>query len=555
MDIGNLKKQIFKISLVFIVLLSLFTCVYSIQHYSSSNTMGQNVQFNIQGVNNTADINVPEGMPPSKGRTDLNGNMTMPNENGQPREGKSNEQEKNGERQNNKGMQPGKFGDNIQKGAGNTKYLFGLSIYSIVFLILCFGLYYLFRRKKLEFDLKNEKILIMTLLLVGFLLRISASTLMDGYSGDINLFKNWAMTAANGLSTFYSSARQADYPPLYIYVLGLVGKIANTTMLNSYYVLLLKIPPITADVITSFIIYKLAKKYLNSVISIFLAAFYIFNPAVFIDSTFWGQVDSFFTLLIFIAIYLLHEKKYAFSSAMFAVSILMKPQGIIFLPILFFELVRQRKIKNFIFSALAALVTILVIIIPFSINQQNPLWIVNLYTKTISEYPYASVNAFNFFSLIGGNYKSYNTNLFLVNYHTLGMLFIVITTLIGWFVYIKGNNRKYVSAIALLQIAGVFTFSVGMHERYLFPAVALAVLSYIYLKDKRFMILAIGFSITSYINISTILFNLKASIFNNLMGITSILNIVLVAYLLKVLLDNVVDKFSLKYKRIENEAI
>ncbi|WP_242832614.1 hypothetical protein [Clostridium saccharoperbutylacetonicum] len=233
----------------------------------------------------------------------------------------------------------------------------------------------------------------------------------------------------------------------------------------------------------------------------------------------------------------------------------MKPQGIIFLPILFFELVRQSKIKNFMFSALAALVTILVIIIPFSINQQNPLWIVSLYTKTISEYPYASVNAFNFFSLIGGNYKSYNTNLFIVNYHTLGMLFIVITTLIGWFVYIKGNNRKYVSAIALLQIAGVFTFSVGMHERYLFPAVALAVLSYIYLKDKRFMILAIGFSITSYINISTILFNLKASIFNNLMGITSILNIVLVAYLLKVLLDNVVEKFSLKYKRIESEAI
>ncbi|WP_242832615.1 glycosyltransferase family 39 protein [Clostridium saccharoperbutylacetonicum] len=272
MDIGNLKKQIFKISLVFIVLLSLFTCVYSIQHYNGSNTMGQNVQFNIQGFNNTTDINIPENMPPSKERANSNGNITMQNENGQPREGKSNEQEKNGERR----MQPGKFGENMQKGAGNTKYLFGLSIYSISFLILCFGLYYLFRRKKLEFDFKNEKILIMTLLLVGFLLRISASTLMDGYSGDINLFKNWAMTAANGLSTFYSSARQADYPPLYIYVLGLVGKIANITMLNSYYVLLLKIPAIAADVITAFIIYKLAKNYLNSAISIFFSCILYF---------------------------------------------------------------------------------------------------------------------------------------------------------------------------------------------------------------------------------------------------------------------------------------
>jgi Gpi18-like mannosyltransferase len=246
-------------------------------------------------------------------------------------------------------------------------------------------------------------------------------------------------------------------------------------------------------------------------------------------------------MLIIIAIYLLSEKKYIFSSAMFAISVLMKPQGIIFLPILFFELVREKKVKNFIYAGVSAIITVLIIIIPFSLNQQSPLWIFNLYTKTISEYPYASVNAFNFFSLIGANYKNNNTILFLFSYHTIGMFFIVLTTLISWFIYIKGNDVKYISAVALLQIAGVFTFSVGMHERYLFPAVALAVLAFIYIKDRRFFVLAIGFSITSYINIATVLFKTNTSIFNILLIVTSFLNVVLVVYLIKVLFDKVTN--------------
>jgi Gpi18-like mannosyltransferase len=559
----NTKTYIFRISLLLALLLSICTCFYAIQHYQSGNSIVQNNKFNIEGTR-------PSGMGPSKNsplQQDLapnskinndqnaqandNGGIKTQNEVGQPADHK-NQQQLNGNTQgdfnykskgDNKNRQPGQFGGDMQRGGTSTQYLPTLSIYSAIFLILSCGIYFLFRRKKLEVNLKDEKLLIFTLLAVGLLLRIAVSTLIEGYSGDISLFRNWAEIAANGFSQFYANARQADYPPLYIYVLGLVGKLASISNFNSYYELLLKIPSIIADIITSYFIYKLGKKYLSSVISIFLAVFYIFNPAIFIDSTFWGQVDSFFTLLILIAIYLLCEKKYAFSSAMFATAILMKPQGIIFLPILFFELVRQRKLKNFIYAAISALITALIIIIPFSLNQQNPLWIINLYTKTISEYPYASVNAFNFFSLIGGNYKDYNSELFGANYHIIGMILIVVTTLIGWFVYIKGSDRRYVSAIALLQIAGVFTFSVGMHERYLFPAVALAILAFIYLKDKRFFLLAIGFSITSYMNISTVFFSSGAATFNILLTGTAFLNILLVIYLIKVLLANGVKKF------------
>lgn len=583
MENSRYKKYIFRVFLIFVLILSTVTCVYALQNYrvDNSNTTMQNRQLNFGGnkpiSNNDQSVPGNQSIAQDEANTDSdneiqtnkgNENKDMKSQNGGGRSGdntQNNQSEQNrnnqgysdnNQRGNNKNRQPEQFGGNMQGGGGeDAKYVPALSIYGGIFLALSCLAYYLFRRKKIEVNLKEEKFLVFTLLAVGCLLRIAASTLMQGFSGDIALFRNWAESAASSFSNFYASARQADYPPLYIYVLGLIGKIASLSSVNPYYTLILKMPSIIADVITSYFIYKLGKKYLSSSISILLGAFYAFNPAVFIDSTFWGQVDSFFTLLVVIALYLLSEKKYTLSSGMFAVAILMKPQGIIFLPILFFELVRQKKVKNFVYAAISAFITAIIIIIPFSLNTQSPLWIINLYTNTISEYQYASMNAFNLFGLIGGNYKDYNTELFLISYHTLGMIFIILTTLIGWFIYIKGNDRRYVSAVALLQIAGVFTFSVGMHERYLFPAEALAILALIYLKDRRFFLLAIGFSITNYINISTVLFRTNTSIFNNCLEITSIINILLVAYLLKVLLDNAVKKFSLRFDKEESEAL
>ena len=93
-----------------------------------------------------------------------------------------------------------------------------LTVYSAGFLILFIGGYHFFILKKIKISLSNEKVFIFTLLFIGLLLRISASTLMEGHN-DINLFKNWAASAASNLSEFYTSSKSSDYPPLYIYIL------------------------------------------------------------------------------------------------------------------------------------------------------------------------------------------------------------------------------------------------------------------------------------------------------------------------------------------------
>lgn len=531
MEKSMIKKYIVNISLIVILFASGFFAVYSIVNYKSSgNNTGSfgNMQGsgggpqsggNKQGIDNQQSGDVPQ-MPDNQQNStwQQGGNMMQ----GGSQQG--------GKQQNGGGGQ-----SNRSFGVSDSSYALPLTIYSAIFFIVCASVFYLAKTKKIKFNFDNEKIMMFILIAVGLLLRLGFSTKLDGHN-DLNLFKSWASTAANALTSVYSGGRGADYPPFYIYILAIIGKLATISPFSNYYVVLLKLPAMIADVVTAVLIYKISKKNFNGIISFLLAAFYMFNPAIFIDSTFWGQVDSFFTLMIVISIYLVTKNKIVPSSIAFAASILMKPQGIIFLPVLFYELVRQKNIKKFIIAAVSAVATAIIIILPFSISQGNPLWIFNLYTSTIGEYPYGSVNAFNFFGLIGGNYNSSTA------YNVIGFAFIVITSLVSWLFYIKRNDVKFAPAAALLQIAGVFTFSNGMHERYLFPAVALAILAYVYLKDKRIAIIAIGFSITNFVNITSVLFNTSTSLFNALLQVFSIVNIGLTIFLVKVLYDNSLKK-------------
>lgn len=531
------KEHIVQIGLILILLISLFTCIYSISNYKSS------TNTNKMAVNQNMPANQDKNNMRAKGHRSnfSNKNTSFPTKSPQQH---NNTQLHNGTQR------------NMNRGFGNTnnKYAPVLTLYFVLFLILFIIMYRLFINKKLNFSLTNKKLSIALLLCIGALIRISLSTVMEGYSGDMMLFNNWASSAAKNFANFYSSANSSDYPPLYIYILFLIGKLTSISGLSLYYSILLKLPSIIADIGTAYLIYRLAKKYISVESGLLLSVFYIFNPAVFIDSTLWGQVDSFFALLIVISVYLICEGKAVFSSVIFTLSVLMKPQGIIFLPVLLFEIIRRRNIGLFIKCLISAIAAAVVVILPFS-SGQSILWIFKLYSKTISEYPYASVNGFNFYSLIGANYEQSSNTFFIFSYGTWGIIAITAITLLSLYIYIKNKNREFAFAAALVQISGVFTFSTGMHERYLFPALVLAILSYVYLKDKRFFVLFLGYSITIYGNIYYILFG-KSGIMNSnshsmLSDGISLLNIILFIYLIKILIDITKKNKLLNLERIE----
>ncbi|WP_404520644.1 MULTISPECIES: glycosyltransferase 87 family protein [unclassified Paenibacillus] len=436
------------------------------------------------------------------------------------------------------GMSMGGPGGGMSGGRGgqsSSAYATPLAIFAALFFGAFVFIVYRFRASVWKIGERNRGLMLWTVLGVGFFLRMAIAPWISGHM-DLMLFRNWATTAADSLTGFYTNG-SSDYPPFYIYILYVIGKIGSTDAFSPYMSVLLRLPNILADIATAYMLYRLASKRVGFGISIGLALFYVFNPAVFINSTFWGQVDSFFTLLIVGMVVLLVENRVGWSTVLFTIAVLMKPQGIIYGPILFFELLRQRKVQPWLLAVGAAVVTTILVVLPFSWGQE-PLWLLDLYKGTVGEYPYASVNAYNFFALIGGNYTQDTTTLFLFSYHTWGMIGIVLVTLFTWWMYACSGKPEFVAAAALVQIAGVFTFASSMHERYLFPAAALAVLAYLYLRDRRFLWLAGGFSFTIFLNTFDIFYSSNSQdSYGVILCVTSLLNVLLFGYLVKVVWD------------------
>ncbi|HEX9022312.1 MAG TPA: hypothetical protein VF799_00580, partial [Geobacteraceae bacterium] len=84
----------------------------------------------------------------------------------------------------------------------------------------------------------------------ALLLRLALAATTKGYGPDIGTFSAWAGHAAEGLFSFYSPGYFADYPPGYIYVLWLIGKIRVILGIDfgsPAFLLLLKLPAMLSD--------------------------------------------------------------------------------------------------------------------------------------------------------------------------------------------------------------------------------------------------------------------------------------------------------------------
>ena len=342
----------------------------------------------------------------------------------------------------------------------------------------------------------------------AFLLRILLAPLIEGYPIDVGNFKGWAaMVAEKGMPGFYQSGIFVDYPPGFIYLLYIVGilkKLFSLPQNSAIFLVLIKLPGIIADIITAFLIFKVSKKELGFTAASFLSLFYAFNPAVIFDSTIFGQMDSLFFLPLLGSFLFLYKDKLPAASVLFVISMLVKPQALIFAPVILFALFSRRSWKTFLYSGLAAIVTFVVVILPFSLRQ-DPLWIFRLYKKNLASYPFATLNAPNLFGLFGANWIKESETFFLFSYQTWGFIFIGLIVISSVFFFFKSKDKARIYFTALFIMAAVFVLSAKMHERYIFPVLALAILSYVYTKKKGFLFLCAGFSVTFLINVAVTL--------------------------------------------------
>ncbi len=341
----------------------------------------------------------------------------------------------------------------------------------------------------------------------ALLLRLALAATTRGYGPDIGTFSAWAGHAAENLFAFYSPGYFADYPPGYIYILWLVGKLRLLLGFDfgtPPFILLLKLPSMLADIVTAWLLFRLGQRHWNSATALAATALYLFNPAVILNSAVWGQVDGCLTLFLLLGITLLEEHP-AGSAASFAAALLIKPQALIFapVPLLWFTsrlLARDRQaFANILVFAGSAVATFCLAILPFSVNQE-PGWIIAKYGTTLASYPFATLNAFNFFALIGGNFTPTGEHFLFLPYSFWGYAFIALIVLFAAVASLRGREPSRFPYLPLFLCASVFVLSVKMHERYLFPALALALFFYFAGRDRRALVIFAGFSITQFLN-------------------------------------------------------
>ena len=254
----------------------------------------------------------------------------------------------------------------------------------------------------------------------ALLLRLVLALVTDGYPYDMSCFVAWGdKLAAEGPAAFYSEGYFADYPPGYLWVLGLVGAIRAALHIayeSKWTYFLLALVPSLCDCGLAWLVYRTAKHSSRGVkehTALVLTAFTAFNPLMLFDTGVWKQIDGAFALPLVLCFVLLEQRRYLPAAVLYGVALAIKPQALLFGPVLAvcylaaitLEKDRLRAFGRCFGGAALALLPPLLTGLPFFGVVQLIPKLIDKYTGTMSGYPYATINAFNWLAALGGNWK------------------------------------------------------------------------------------------------------------------------------------------------------
>lgn len=418
---------------------------------------------------------------------------------------------------------------------------------------------YAVQGEKRQADAEMKKmgwLLLGIIMVVAFLIRMVGAVAYKGYETDINCFVAWAdMVFENGFGKFYKLDAFTDYPPGYMYVLYVIGglrslfHIGQTSVVS---IVMTKFPAIVADMVTGWLVYRIASKRMKELGAAILTGIFLLTPAIILDSAVWAQVDSVFTLFVVLMCYLVTEKKLIPAYFAFAIGILVKPQTLIFTPVLLLGIIDQvfleygrdhdkkafqkRFVTNLGFGVLA-IGCMALLMVPFGFGDAF-----KQYTETMGSYPYASVNAYNFWTMLGKNWAPQTETFLGITYRIWGMVIIVALVLFAAVIFFKSkdNHSKYYFVGAFI-VSGMFTLSVRMHERYIYPAMILLLLCFAVRPCKKIFIGYMGLSAVIFMNMAHAMLYFDPNNFDNMAPfpiVVSVLSVVTFGYLIYLAVSN-----------------
>ena len=348
----------------------------------------------------------------------------------------------------------------------------------------------------------NASTVLAGILLAGFVLRMLFIG-AEGYRNDVSSFMSWALTAATyPLSAFYDKAGFADYPPGYLFVLWLAGKIylAVPHASGDYGLLrfLVKLPGCLADIVNAWLIFHIVRRFASQTWANGAAALYAFNPATIYVSAYWGQVDAVPAAFMLgaIALLLYGQDQPAARARLFTVgawlaigyAILIKPPSIMVAALMIAwaftagdPAVAKRRQAGTAIGIGAAFLLAYAVALVFHPNLAGAIpWLWDRYAYGSAVYPYNSVNAFNLHSLFRPFWQP-DTGPVMLGPVDIGpmwlwgaVLVVVASGLVLTRYLQRKDDRAFLEAAMLMSLA-FFILATRMHERYVFNAFVLLI--------------------------------------------------------------------------------
>lgn len=437
--------------------------------------------------------------------------------------------------------------DDEKKTTDDDKVIMDVTVIGIaLFVLLALLLFWMF--KKTELNMRHLYIFAAAALII----RIIASVMYVGFKVDIGCFSSWgSMMASRGISGFYEEGMFCDYPPLYMIVLGIISSIGNLFKLNlqeGIGLALLKSPAMICDIISAIMLAKITKKHLDEKVSVLIGIGYLFLPTAIVNSAVWGQVDSILVLFMLLTFWLIDNDKFGISVVTFTIGLLLKPQAILFGPVMLLAAIHEfyviytdfsqkdkksgymRLAKGF--GGLFASIGIFALLAIVMKNNQSDVtldsglkvnWLIGKYFETLGSYDYATLSSFGLMGLLDGQWVPSSTEVFDgITYGQLGTALMWITgfVVIGIFGYLLytafGNFKRnrgegkiasgWFWLLSALMVAGAVTVSTRTHERYMFPVIAMLIMSFAHFKDIRLLAISFGYAFLNFINTAGLLF-------------------------------------------------
>jgi Gpi18-like mannosyltransferase/predicted membrane-bound dolichyl-phosphate-mannose-protein mannosyltransferase len=370
---------------------------------------------------------------------------------------------------------------------------------------------------------------LIVIIIGGMLLRVLIGGVLlplSGFRIDVGDFTAWASRLADGgPGAFYDPAYFSDYPPGYLYLLWLLGSIGRALqpLLMGVDITagLVKIPGVMADAGVAAMLFLYSRRYLDGSfggwsgerIGLIAATVYLFNPGIIFNSAVWGQVDSVGTLMVLVALYWLARGWTELAALAAVVALLIKFQYAFVIPIVAIVGIKRHLLGRssdperagrpdslrFLTSLAVGLGSLVALIVPFGLTLWSPgdptHGLFDKFVAASNIYKGLTINAMNLWrnawsglgdtitwgcdvpnppNCVGADGVAFMVGSTAVTWQLVGaVLFAAVALLAFWQVARRDDGEGLLLSALLLAVA-FFVLPTRVHERYMFPALALA---------------------------------------------------------------------------------